>query len=63
MEIHWSHLKDLRPDEVKSTEAVHGGLRFEELEEGQRVGLDVEPGDQGLQANAVVPPPPGTPSP
>lgn len=43
--------------------AVHGGLRFEELEEGQRVGLNVEPGDQGLQANAVVPAPPGTPSP
>ena len=43
--------------------AVHSGLRFEALEEGQRVGLNFEGGEKGLQATAVVPPPPGAPSP
>ena len=40
--------------------ALHGGLDFERLEEGQRVGLDVEGGEKGLQATVVRPPPPGT---
>jgi cold shock CspA family protein/ribosome-associated translation inhibitor RaiA len=43
--------------------AVHGGLAFERLEEGQRVGLNVEPGQDGPQATVVVPPPPDAPSP
>ena len=43
--------------------AVHGGLAFDALEEGQRVGLDIEGGEKGPQATTVVPPPPGTPSP
>jgi cold shock CspA family protein/ribosome-associated translation inhibitor RaiA len=43
--------------------AVHGGLAFEQLAEGQRVGLNVEGGVEGLQATVVVPPPPDTPSP
>jgi len=37
--------------------AVHGGLDFERLEEGQRVGLDLEGGRQGPQATVVVAPP------
>jgi CspA family cold shock protein len=37
--------------------AVHG-LSFERLEEGQRVGLNVEAGEKGPQATVVVPPPP-----
>jgi cold shock CspA family protein/ribosome-associated translation inhibitor RaiA len=43
--------------------AVHGGLEFERLEEGQRVGLNVEGGEKGPQATAVVAPPPETPAP
>ena len=43
--------------------AVRGGLEFERLEEGQRVGLDIEGGDQGPQATGVVAPPPDAPSP
>jgi cold shock CspA family protein len=43
--------------------AVHGGLRFEALEEGARVGLDLEAGTKGLQATTVVAPPPDAPSP
>ena len=39
--------------------ALHGGLALEQLEEGQRVGLDFEAGDRGLQATVVRPPPPG----
>jgi cold shock CspA family protein/ribosome-associated translation inhibitor RaiA len=39
--------------------AVRGGLAFDRLTEGQRVGLDFEAGEQGLQATAVVAPPPG----
>jgi cold shock CspA family protein/ribosome-associated translation inhibitor RaiA len=37
--------------------AVHGGLAFEGLAEGQRVGLNIEGGDQGPQATVVVAPP------
>lgn len=43
--------------------AVRGGLDFETLDEGDRVALDVEPGDKGLQATAVVAPPPDVPTP
>jgi cold shock CspA family protein/ribosome-associated translation inhibitor RaiA len=43
--------------------ALHGGLAFERLEDGDRVGLDYEAGDEGLQATVVRPAPPGTPSP
>lgn len=43
--------------------AVQGGLRFESLDEGQRVGLNYEGGDEGLQATAILPPPPDAPSP
>jgi len=43
--------------------AVGGGLRFEELGEGQRVGLNLEGGDEGPQATVVVPAPPDAPSP
>jgi len=39
--------------------AVRPGLRFHELEEGQRVGLNFEAGEKGLQATAVVAAPPG----
>jgi cold shock CspA family protein/ribosome-associated translation inhibitor RaiA len=39
------------------------GLDFEALAEGQRVGLNIEPGDKGPQANAVVPAPPDAPGP
>jgi ribosomal subunit interface protein len=42
--------------------AVHG-LAFDDLAEGQRVGLNIEGGEKGLQANAVVPPPPDAPGP
>jgi cold shock CspA family protein/ribosome-associated translation inhibitor RaiA len=38
--------------------AVHGGLEFERLETGQRVGLNIEGGVQGPQATVVVAPPP-----
>ena len=43
--------------------AVHGGLVFEELEEAQRVGLNIEGGEKGPQATTVVPAPPDAPSP
>ena len=43
--------------------AVREGLRFEALEEGQRVGLDFEAGDKGLQATSVVAPPPDASAP
>jgi cold shock CspA family protein/ribosome-associated translation inhibitor RaiA len=38
--------------------AVHGGLSFTKLEEGQHVVLDVEPGKKGPQARTIQPPPP-----
>lgn len=54
-------------DEGKSVyfhrNAVSGGLAFETLEPGQRIGLNLEPGDEGLQATVVVPAAPGAPSP
>jgi cold shock CspA family protein len=43
--------------------AVTDGLEFEALEEGQRVGLNVEQGDDGAQATSVIPVPPDIPSP
>jgi cold shock CspA family protein/ribosome-associated translation inhibitor RaiA len=43
--------------------AVHSGLHFEALEDGQRVALNVEPGEKGPQANAVYPPPPDASAP
>lgn len=43
--------------------AVQTGLDFDTLEDGDRVALNVEPGEKGPQATAVVAPPPGTPSP
>jgi ribosomal subunit interface protein len=43
--------------------AVNGPLDFERLEEGQRVGLNIEAGREGLQATAIVPAPPDAPSP
>lgn len=43
--------------------AVRDGLEFEALEEGQRVALNVELGDNGPQANAVFLPPPDVPVP
>jgi cold shock CspA family protein/ribosome-associated translation inhibitor RaiA len=43
--------------------AVTDGLRFEKLVEGQRVGLNVEAGEKGIQATSVVPAPPDAPSP
>ncbi|HME72916.1 MAG TPA: cold shock domain-containing protein, partial [Myxococcota bacterium] len=43
--------------------AVHGGLDFERLAEGDRVALNLEAGEKGLQATTVVPAPPGTPTP
>ncbi len=43
--------------------AVHGGLEFESLGEGQRVALNYEAGRDGLQATALVPPPPDAPAP
>ncbi len=41
--------------------AVKEGLDFDRLEEADRVGLDIEAGDKGPQATAVIAPPPGTP--
>ena len=41
--------------------ALRSGLAFEKLTEGQRVGLDVEAGDQGPQAIFVAPAPPDAP--
>jgi cold shock CspA family protein len=43
--------------------AVKGGFAFDEIEEGDRVALNVEAGENGPQANAIHPAPPGTPSP
>ena len=43
--------------------AVSSGLDFATLEEGTRVGLNVEAGDKGPQATSVVAVPPDTPSP
>lgn len=43
--------------------AVHGGLAFDALAEGQRVGLNLEPGDEGMQATVVRPAPPDAPAP
>jgi len=40
--------------------ALHGALDFERLEEGQRVGLNIEGGEKGLQATFVRPASPGT---
>jgi cold shock CspA family protein len=42
---------------------VSGGLDFEALEEGQRVGLNLEGGEKGPQATVVLPPPPDAPAP
>jgi cold shock CspA family protein/ribosome-associated translation inhibitor RaiA len=39
--------------------AVREGLEFQSLEEGQRVGLNFEAGEKGLQATVVMAPPPG----
>ena len=39
--------------------ALQGGLEFEKLEEGQRVALDIEGGDNGPQATVVRPAPAG----
>lgn len=43
--------------------AVGQGLDFEQLTEGQRVGLNIEGGEQGPQATVVVAPPPDAPAP
>ncbi len=43
--------------------AVHGGLSFDTLEEGQRVGLNLEGGIEGPQATVVLPAPPDSPGP
>ena len=43
--------------------AVQGGLAFERLAEGERVGLNLEAGEQGPQATVVLPPPLDAPSP
>ena len=43
--------------------AVHGGLDFDALGEGQRVGLNFEGGEKGPQATTVVAPPPDAPTP
>jgi cold shock CspA family protein/ribosome-associated translation inhibitor RaiA len=43
--------------------AVHGGLAFDRLAEGERVGLNLEAGERGPQATVVLPPPPDAPSP
>lgn len=42
--------------------ALHEGLDFEDLEEGQRVALNYHPGNDGPQASVVTPPPPGAPA-
>jgi cold shock CspA family protein len=41
--------------------ALHGGLDFERLEEGDRVSLNFEAGEKGLQATVVRPAPPDAP--
>lgn len=43
--------------------AVHAPLAFDSLAEGQRVGLDIEGGEKGLQATFVGAAPPGAPAP
>jgi cold shock CspA family protein/ribosome-associated translation inhibitor RaiA len=43
--------------------AVSGGLDFDRLVEGQRVGLNIEQGREGLQATVITDVPPDTPSP
>jgi ribosomal subunit interface protein len=43
--------------------AVSGGLSFESLGEGERVGLNIEGGERGPQATSVVPAPPDAPAP
>ena len=43
--------------------AVRGNLSFEALDEGQRVGLNIEQGREGPQATVVIDVPPDTPSP
>jgi cold shock CspA family protein len=43
--------------------ALHGGLALEHLEEGQRVGLNIEGGEKGPQATVVRPAPAGVPNP
>jgi cold shock CspA family protein/ribosome-associated translation inhibitor RaiA len=43
--------------------AVHDGLEFDRLEEGQRVGLNIEGGIEGPQATVVVAPPPDVSAP
>jgi len=43
--------------------AVGGGLSFDELQVGQRIALNVEPGDEGPQATVVLPAGPDAPSP
>jgi cold shock CspA family protein/ribosome-associated translation inhibitor RaiA len=43
--------------------ALREGLDFERLEEGQRVGLDIEGGEQGPQATFVDTAPPDAPVP
>jgi cold shock CspA family protein/ribosome-associated translation inhibitor RaiA len=43
--------------------ALHEGLAFERLAEGDRVGLNLEAGDAGPQATTVCPAPPDAPSP
>jgi ribosomal subunit interface protein len=43
--------------------AVKGGLDFDALAEGARVGLSLEAGEKGLQATAVRPAPPDAPVP
>jgi CspA family cold shock protein len=43
--------------------ALSGGLEFNTLEEGQRIGLGIEQGEKGPQATVVVPAPIDAPSP
>ena len=43
--------------------AVHRGLDFEQLTEGQRIGLNLEGGLEGPQATVVLPAPPDAPTP
>lgn len=43
--------------------AVRGGLEFERMAEGDRVGLNFEAGNEGPQATAVVAPPPDATTP
>ncbi len=42
--------------------ALCEGLDFDSLEEGRRVSLSIETGEEGLQASAVLPAPPDAPS-